>query len=354
MPDFSSFDPAFLPQGFGQSEALDLDQFVDDTLTLTTIEGTEDFLQADLSSVSDIVSTARHRAAVTVHVQGTLRRLHASRLYSTAAIPLPGPLRQEPNLTPLLHSLQRGTLRTLTTDHPIRFRVGSADSNLRQRVIGNIEASLGWINDPADWDVNITTDHASWTAQLGALYFSRRFPALDRVPWSTTPLVAETLVRLAKPTSGARVHDPCCGTATLLIATRYNTSGAQLSGTDHDASTLAIARANLQRHDVYAELTLANATPISAESGSLDRVISNLPFGKQVGSHESNASLYPALLHEIARTLNRSGRAVLLTEDKQLLRTTVQRTKGLKLVKERLFRYNGATPSAFVLTRTRR
>lgn len=64
--------------------------------------------------------------------------------------------------------------------------------------------------------------------------------------------------------------------------------------------------------------------------------------------------LYPALLNEISRALNRKGQAVLLTEDKQLLRHTIQRTKGLKLIKERLLRYSGATPTAFVITHTRR
>lgn len=354
MPDLSSFDPARSGHRRGQSEPLDLDQFVDDILTLTTVDGTEDFLQAEVSNLPGIGTTARQRGAVTVHVRGTLRGLHASRLYSVASIPLPGPLQQEPHLTPLSVSLQRGTLRALTAHHPLRFRVGVTDSNLRKQVVGRVEASLGWINDPAAWDVNITSDHGSWTAQVGALHYSRRFGPLDRVPWSTTPVVAQTLIRLAKPTSDMRVHDPCCGTATLLIAAHQNVPRAQLSGTDHDETTLAIAYANLQRYDVHADLELANATPIPASSGSVDRVISNLPFGKQVGSHDNNIRLYPALLNDTSRVLNRNGRAVLLTEDKQLLRNTVQRTKGLKLIKERLLRYNGATPTAFVLTHTRR
>lgn len=354
MPDLSSFDPARPHHHRGQSEALDLDQFVDDTLTLTTVDGTEDFLQADLSNLPDIHAMARQRAAITVHVRGTLRRLHVCRLYSSAAIPLPGPLQQEPHLTPLAVSLQRGALRALNADHPLRFRVGVTDSSLRKQIIGRVEACLGWINDPADWDVNITTDHTNWTAQVGALHYSRRFQQLARAPWSTTFVVAETLIRLAKPTSDMHVHDPCCGTATLLIATHHNAPGALLSGTDHDETTLAMAYANLGRYDVHAELELANATPILSPSGSVDRVISNLPFGKQVGSHDTNTKLYPALLNETSRALNRNGRAVLLTEDKRLLRHTIQQTKGLKLVRERLLRYNGATPTAFVITHTRR
>jgi 23S rRNA G2445 N2-methylase RlmL len=82
--------------------------------------------------------------------------------------------------------------------------------------------------------------------------------------------------------------------------------------------------------------------------------VSNLPFGKRVGSHGANTRLYPAVLQEIARTLRPNGRAVLLTEDKRLLVETVARTKGIKIIRERLLSYNGATPSAYVLVRKRR
>jgi 23S rRNA G2445 N2-methylase RlmL len=82
-------------------------------------------------------------------------------------------------------------------------------------------------------------------------------------------------------------------------------------------------------------------------------VISNLPFGKQVGTHRDNELLYPGLMGEIARTLRQDGRAVLLTEDKRLLVDSVARTPGLKIIRERLLRYNGASPTAYVIMRTR-
>lgn len=151
-----------------------------------------------------------------------------------------------------------------------------------------------------------------------------------------------------------RIHDPCCGTGTLLIGADANATDVLLSGTDHDPTTLGIARTNLRRRRVHADLLEANATPFPAAGGTLDRVVANLPFGKQVGSHQNNQQLYPALLREIVRALTRDGRAVLLTEDKRLLHDTIERTKGLKLVKARILRYHGATPTAWVLAHTRR
>ncbi|TDW90568.1 putative RNA methylase family UPF0020 [Kribbella pratensis] len=95
----------------------------------------------------------------------------------------------------------------------------------------------------------------------------------------------------------------------------------------------------------------AEALPLG--SGSVDRVIANLPFGKQVGSHRANRTLYPAVLGEIDRVLSVDGRAVLLTEDKRLLHSAIERQRALKVVRQRVLRYNGATPTAYVLSRTR-
>lgn len=354
MPDRTPVNPARPNTDRPHTKVLNLDQAIEDFLILTTLSGAEDFLQTDLFRLPDLASRERQPAAVTVQLGGSLRSLHGSRLYSTAAIPLGGALHGEPDLSGLSVSLAHGVLSALTCGGPLRFRVGVADSGLRKQVIGRLVATLGWINDPTDWDVNLTIAHAGWTAQIGALHYSRRFPTYDRTPWSTNPLVAETLIRLAKPTPAARVHDPCCGTGTVLIAAHYNAADAHLSGTDHDQAMLEWAARNLERHGAHAKLELVNATPIAAPRRSVDRVVTNLPFGKQVGSHDDNLLLYPALAHEIARVLTGDGRAVLLTEDKSLLRDAIQRTKGLKLVRERLLRYRGATPTAFVLTRTRR
>lgn len=62
---------------------------------------------------------------------------------------------------------------------------------------------------------------------------------------------------------------------------------------------------------------------------------------------------YPAALQEISRVLTPAGRAVLLTDDKRLFRASVERTPGLKIVRERALSYSGVTPTAFCRTRIR-
>ncbi|WP_432887073.1 TRM11 family SAM-dependent methyltransferase [Kribbella sp. CA-245084] len=180
------------------------------------------------------------------------------------------------------------------------------------------------------------------------LSWMRRFGRLERLPWSTNPVVAEVIVRLAKIRPGQHVLDPFCGTGTILLAVRRRAPAAHVIGTDHDPRALEIATANGCRR-----LAQAKAEALPLQDRSIDRVVTNLPFGKQVGSHELNRTLYPAVLRELGRVLTVDGRAVLLTEDKRLLHNAIQRQRALKLVRQRLLKYNGATPTAYVLTRTR-
>ena len=176
----------------------------------------------------------------------------------------------------------------------------------------------------------------------------RRFGQPERLPWSTNLIVAEVLVRLAKIRPGHRVLDPFCGTGTIPRAVRRRDPNARVVGADHDPYALELAA----RNGAHGSLVLATATALPLAAGTVDRVVANLPFGKQVGSHRENRALYPAAFDEIARVLTQDGRVVLLTEDKRLLREASQR--HFKIVRERLLRYNGATPTAYVLTRPRR
>lgn len=258
-----------------------------------------------------------------------------------------------PDLSAILASVENGVLSALDPDLPLRFRVELPSTEQRRAVIGAIQDRTGWINDPGDWQLNLTRRSGYWIAEVGYLHYSRRFDRLRRQPWSTNPVLAAVLVRLAKIKSGQTVHDPFCGTGTLLIAAHRVGDSIRLTGTDHDHRTLMLARDNLHDHHVQAILTETNAIPFPYPDGTIDRVISNLPFGKQVGSHADNLDLYPNVIKELARALRPTGRAVLLTEDKRLLVDAVTKTPGIKIIRERLLRYNGASPTAYIITRTR-
>jgi tRNA G10 N-methylase Trm11 len=212
---------------------------------------------------------------------------------------------------------------------------------------------LGWIEDGSDWSVNFVDGVDGWEAEIGPFHWSRRFGKFERLPWSTKPVVAEVLVRLAKLQPDDRVLDPFCGTGTLLAAAGSTGHPLTVLGSDIDPRAIAMARANLGSLKLSAHLTVVSAEQLEHADSSIDRVIANLPFGKLVGSHTGNTRLYPAALREIARVLQPTGRAALLTDDKRLFEAAVAGTKSLKIVRRRMLTYGGVTPTAYVLTRTR-
>ncbi len=309
-------------------------------LNLRSVEGAVDLLAAELGSLSSVTVLRSGRSALDCRVHGGLQELHACRLYSSAAIPLAGSPGDPDFLLPLAFL------------PPLTFRVGTADARLRRELMAEVVRRLGWRDDPRDWAVNLTEAAGGWVAEIGALHWVRRFGRLERLPWATNPVVAEVMVRLAKIRGGQRVLDPFCGSGTLLVAAARQTGGVQVAGSDCAADALELARRNIA--GLPAAVRVGRAEELPQADGSIDRVIANLPFGKRVGSHRGNQRLYPAAVGEIARVLTEDGRAVLLTEDKRLLRETVAGIRGLKIVRERLLRFNGATPTAFVLMPTKR
>lgn len=319
---------------------------VSDHLVLRTLDGAADLLIEELRALPSIHSI-RQTSPVTVEctVAGRLGELAACTLYSTLAIPLS----HHDFLRPLEQSTETGVLATLGPD--LSFRVGTDDPATRRAVIAAVRDRLGWTNHPGAWDVNLTHTSCGWLAEIGPLSWMRRFGRLERLPWSTTPLVAEVLVRLAKIRAGHHVVDPFCGTGTIPLAARRRESTAHVLGLDHDPHALKLATHNTP---MLGPFVLAKAEALPLAAGSVDRVVTNLPFGKQVGSHLANRTLYPAVLSEIDRVLTSDGRAVLLTEDKRLLLNAISRQPALKLVRHRLLKYNGATPTAHILTRPRR
>ena len=65
----------------------------------------------------------------------------------------------------------------------------------------------------------------------------------------------------------------------------------------------------------------------------MDKIATNLPFGKQIGSPQENRRLYRAVFAEIDRVLCSDGGAVVLSSEAELIKDTVRKLKGLQIVR---------------------
>ena len=81
----------------------------------------------------------------------------------------------------------------------------------------------------------------------------------------------------------------------------------------------------------------------------MDAVVSDLPFGRRVGSHRANKRLYPALLSELRRVLRPGGVAVLLSGEVRLLERSLP--AGLEIESRRRVDLGGLTPTLDRLVR---
>ena len=88
-------------------------------------------------------------------------------------------------------------------------------------------------------------------------------------------------------------------------------------------SALRAAAANLRKVGP-ALLARWDATALPLPADSVDRVVSNPPFGKQLSSPEKVGPLYHGLVRECDRVLKSGGKVVLLGSDEKALREAVK------------------------------
>ncbi|MBD2758478.1 methyltransferase domain-containing protein [Yimella sp. cx-573] len=234
----------------------------------------------------------------------------------------------------------------------IAFRVDERDPGARGQLIDAVVAQTGWANSTGDWQVNL--DPATGRAEIGPLAWAARFGTMQRLPATTPPAVAAGVLRLAKLQPGMNLLDPCGGVGTIPIIDALQRTGDGLV-IDLNEESISLAHSNIQQFGV-GERVLAevgDATDLDLADGSVDRIVSDVPFGKRIGSNRDNDALYPGLVREIGRVLAADGRAVIITDDKRRFADAVARDRRLKVVKESGLRYNGVSPTAFTLSRVR-
>ena len=149
---------------------------------------------------------------------------------------------------------------------------------------------------------------------------------LEHRPASLRPTIGAAMIRLAEIRPRHLVLDPMCGAGTLL-AERLAACGlarsakpqAAVWGGDIDFSAVRAAAVNLRRLGPSL-LTCWDATHLPLEGASVDRLVSNPPFGKQLSSSDAVGPLYQAMLREYDRVLRPGSLAVLLVSDAAALR----------------------------------
>ncbi|MFI6504283.1 TRM11 family SAM-dependent methyltransferase [Nonomuraea typhae] len=155
------------------------------------------------------------------------------------------------------------------------------------------------------WRVTIEGERAVIALRAGARPLHRRPYKVRSVPGTLHPPLAAAMAHLAEPEG--LVVDPCCGAGTTLIEAAAHTPGVRTLGFDHASPAVAAAVEN----GPGLAWSVADAGRIPLPAGSVDRVLVNPPWERQVRLAGEGRRLW----RELRRVLAGDGRVVALVPE---------------------------------------
>lgn len=238
------------------------------------------------------------------------------------------------------------------------YRRLDAMKALARGLVGKVPASWKPAEENAAVEIWLTIHGAMAVCGVRLSDRSMRHRAwkFEHLPASLRPTLAAALVRLADLKPGQVVLDPTCGAGTLLAEAILSVKGKRLHdgtpwdltflGGDVEPSHVRAAATNLRNlGDV--ELQAWDARDLPLEDASVDRILANPPFGKQLSTPEEVVPLYRDMVPELDRVLRPGGKAVLIVADVEALREAV-RPVGWKRQKQVNVRILGQRASILV------
>jgi 23S rRNA G2445 N2-methylase RlmL len=214
---------------------------------------------------------------------------------------------------------------------------GYRRTDAREAFHAGLEGKIphGWL--PADenaW-LEIWLTIRSKTAVCGLRLSDRtmrhRTYKSDHILASLRPTMAGGMARLAGIGPGMTVLDPMCGAGTIMAEAielgrrRGGRDAAEIKviGGDNDKNAVFVTKQNLENVGP-AEVKLWDARNLPLPPASVDRIVCNPPFGKQLASLEEVPPLYAACANEWDRVLRPGGRAVFLVMEFEALRKPLE------------------------------
>jgi tRNA (guanine6-N2)-methyltransferase len=220
--------------------------------------------------------------------------------------------------------------------------------------------------------VLIEEDWALVGIRLSDIPLHRRPYKIASQPGSLKAPVAYCLCMLAdlKPTD--TLLDPTCGVGTILIEASTLMTQGKLIGIDIDTHAITAAHRNSEAAGLYTEILTPNShLPLEAAApqqapgtillvegnvrtvqlppSSVQAVVANLPWGKQVASDSHLSALYAGVLALIEKSLDATGRAVILTDQVDTLHAALQQHPSLTLTSTMQISLFGSHPTIHLI-----
>ncbi|XP_034726139.1 THUMP domain-containing protein 3 [Etheostoma cragini] len=242
---------------------------------------------------------------------------------------------------------------TVPEAKPIKFRVTcnragdkhSFSSNEAARDFGGaVQEFFLWKADMTKFDIEVLLNIHNEEMVIGIALTEESLHRRNISHFGPTTLrstLCYGMLRLCKPQASDIILDPMCGTGAIPLegAIEFNSS-FYIAGDNNDMAVNRTVNNICHIQKRRAIKGSASGLPIDTvrwdlcnlpiRTGSVDIIITDMPFGKRMGSRKKNWDLYPSCLREMARVCTPgSGKAVLLTQDKKCLTKAISRMGGL-------------------------
>ena len=227
-----------------------------------------------------------------------------------------------------IRPLKKGTKPTFRIICQLQGEHGYRRTDAREAFTAGLAKVIpnGWFpaeeNAWCEFWLTIKGNSATCGVRLTDRTMRHREYKTEHVIASLRPTVAAAMARLAGPGPGMTLVDPMCGAGTILaemgdLAGRRRLTDAVILGGDLDPNAVHCTRENLNR---FARVPVVrwDATRLPLAKGSVDRIVSNPPFGEQLLTKAIVGPLYRLMVKEYDRVLKPGGRGVFLVSEQDI------------------------------------
>lgn len=191
---------------------------------------------------------------------------------------------------------------------------------IKQAVAEGVCSQYSWSHredSESDLNIRVFIDHETTYVglRLSRNPLHRRAYKRAHLGGSLKPSVAAALLHLADISTSSVLLDPFCGAGTILVEGVL--AGSQAFGGDLDPQALTATRENVRLAGEGVGTCLWDARHLPLADHSMERVVTNLPWGQQVKVDQGLEGFYRQVCTEMGRVLAADGRIVLLTNEPQ-------------------------------------
>lgn len=242
-------------------------------------------------------------------------------------------------------------------DEPYKYRIEYRGTGDRRKEIDRFVKLISQdrlVNSPSDYETELRI-YADGSVKMKLFtYTDTRFDyRRAALPASIHPANAASVVSYAGEylTENASVLDICCGSGTMLFERERFMPCRRLMGVDISEKAIAAAKENASRVFPDALFYHCDCKRFTLRDKA-DELITNLPFGNRVGTHENNERLYAAIVSKLGDWLRSGGIAIFYTMEEKLLLSELEKNRCCELIDVKKTEAGGLFPAVCIVRYT--